>query len=246
MKVLLSVISLVLLVTLYNPVSDAQTAPQVVNIDQKLTVNVENITLGRLLRLWDQATGTHSSVPPELANRIVSVRFSKLPLEEAVQKIFQDLPFDYVFVRGQGIMITGLSQKHVPPQPAVVQSAPPINNVNVNAVQRMKPEARTPSPAEIVNSPSPAEIVNRTPPPPQIVPTPFGPIEVSPEGSQIMQLPPVDQGPAPPFFGQVGPPTPPAGAPNGPGQNSLFGPISIYPNTAQLPPLGPPPASVRP
>ena len=237
MKVLLSVISLVLFVTLYNPVSDAQTAPQVVNIDQKLTVNVENITLGRLLRLWDQATGTHSSVPPELANRIVSVRFSKLPLEEAVQKIFQDLPFDYVFVRGQGIMITGLSQKHVPPQPAVVQSAPPINNVDVNAVQRMKPESRTPSPAEIVN---------RMPPPTPVVSTPFGPIEVSPEGSQIMQLPPVDQAPAPPFFGQVGPPTPPAGAPNGPAQNSLFGPISIYPNTAQLPPLGPPPASVRP
>jgi hypothetical protein len=235
MKVLLSVISLVLLVTLYNPVSDAQTTPQVINIDQKLTVNVENITLGRLLRLWDQATGTHSSVPPELANKIVSVRFSKLPLEDAVQKIFQDLPFDYVYVRGQGITITGLAQKTVPPQPAVVQSAPPINNVDVNAVQRMKPEARTPSPAEIVN---------RTPPPPPIVSTPFGPIVVSPDGNQTTQLPPVDQAPVPPFFGQVGPPTPPAGAPNGPAQNSLFGPISIYPNTAQLPPLGPP-AAVR-
>jgi hypothetical protein len=229
MKVLLSVISLVLLVTLYNPVSDAQTAPQVVNIDQKLTINVENITLSRLLRLWDQATGTHSSVPPELANKIVSVRFSGLPLDDAVQKLFQDLPFDYVFVRGQGISITGLSQKHVSPQPAVVQSAPSINNVDVNAVQRMKPEARTPLPAEIVN--------RTPPPPPTIVSTQFGPTVV-PEGNQNSQLPPI--------FTPMPTTTPPAGAPNGPAQNMLFGPISIYPNTAQLPALGPPPMSVRP
>jgi hypothetical protein len=242
MKVLLSVIGLIFLITLYSAAAGGQTTPQVVNIDQKLTVNVENITLGRLLRLWDQATGTHSSVPPELANKLVSVRFSGLPLEDAVQKIFQELPFDYVHVRGQGIVITGLSQKNVTPQPAVVQAAPSINqappsvnNIDVNAVQRMKPESRTPSPAEIVN---------RTPPPP-IVSTPFGPIAVDPTGNQIMQLPPVDQAPTPPFFGEVGPPPPPAGAPNGPAQNSLFGPISIYPNTAQLPPLGPPPASVR-
>jgi hypothetical protein len=236
MKVLLSVIGLIFLITLYSAAAVGQTVPQVKNIDQKLTVNVENITLSRLLRLWDQATGTQSSVPPELANKLVSVRFSGLPIEDAVQRLFQDLPFDYVHVRGEGIIITGLSKKYVSPQPEVVQAAPSIDNVDVNAVQRMKPEPRTPSPAEIVN---------RTPPPPPIVSTPFGPIAVSPSGSQIMQLPPIDQAPTPPFFGEVGPPPPPAGAPNGPAENALFGPISIYPNTAQLPPLGPPPASVR-
>jgi hypothetical protein len=233
MKVFLSAICMVLLITSYSSAAARQPTPQVVNIDQKLSVNVENITLGRLLRLWDQATGTHSTVPRELANQLVSVRFSGLPLRDAVQKIFQDLPFDYVFVDGQGIRVTGPSQKAAAVNAA--QAEPQDNDVavDVNAVQRMKPEAGTRSPAEVFAN---------TPPPTPAIPTPFGP--TAPPNGHITQLPGVQgQAPPPPFFMAMPIPPPPAGAANGPPENNLWAPISILPNTVGLPspPVTPPP-----
>ena len=238
MKVFLCAICMVLLITSYSSAAARQTTPQVVNIDQKLSVNVENITLARLLRLWDQATGTHSSVPREFANQMVSVRFSGLPIEEAVRKIFQDLPFDYVFVNGQGIRVTGPSQKAAAVNAAEsVASTEDQNNsvglVDVNTVQRMKPEAGTRSPAEVFAN---------TPPPTPAIPTPFGPTPV-PNG-HITQLPAVPgQAPPPPFFEAMPIPPPPAGAANGPAENNLWAPISILPNTVGLPspPVTPPP-----
>ena len=66
--------------------------------------------MSRLIRLLDQATGMKSKVPPELANRNISVKFSDLNLTDGVRKIFQGQPFDYLVVEGQGIIVTGASQ----------------------------------------------------------------------------------------------------------------------------------------
>src|SRR5437588_5002203 len=84
--------------------------PEINLVDNRLSINAEAISLGRLLRLLDLATGMQSKVPPELANRNISVRFSGLTLEDGVRKIFQGQPFDYVVMEHQGVIVTSASQ----------------------------------------------------------------------------------------------------------------------------------------
>src|SRR5262245_50388418 len=92
------------------PVFSAGKAPEIQIIDGKVSVQAESIPLGRLLPLLDAATGMTSKVPPELANRNVSVRVSGVDFDTAVRKIFEGQPFDYVFVTGKGIVVTALAQ----------------------------------------------------------------------------------------------------------------------------------------
>src|SRR6185295_11911153 len=75
--------------------------PEVNFVDQRLSINAETISLGRLLQLVDLATGMKSKVPPDLANRNISVKFSGLTLGDAVRKMFQGQPLDYVVIEGQ-------------------------------------------------------------------------------------------------------------------------------------------------
>jgi hypothetical protein len=185
--------------------------PEVTNVDQKISISAADITLERLLRLWDQATGMQSVVPLELANRKLSIQFKGLPVNDALRKMFNGQPFDYVLVEGHGILVMERSQ-----------SAPVAPSADVsNAVEQV--------PEPPVSQEAPSLIV---PPPEQqkpiIIQTPFGPI-VSPYMEQpVVQLPPVYAPPPPPFFALTVPPVPPAGAPNGPVQNTLFGPLPVY------------------
>src|SRR6516225_8371996 len=66
----------------------AAKGPTINLIDNKLSIDAETVPLSRLLRLLDMATGLKSKVPPELANRNISVKFSGLDLTEGVRKIF--------------------------------------------------------------------------------------------------------------------------------------------------------------
>jgi hypothetical protein len=84
--------------------------PEVDLVDNKLSINADTIALGRLMRLVDLATGMKSKVPPELANRNVSVRFSGLNISDGVRKIFEGQPIDYFVVPGQGVIVTASSQ----------------------------------------------------------------------------------------------------------------------------------------
>src|SRR5437016_313221 len=88
----------------------AAKGPEINLIDNRLSINADSVSLGRLLRLLDLATGMQSRVPPELANRNISVRFSDLPLEDGVRKIFQGQPFDYVVIGHQGVIVISASQ----------------------------------------------------------------------------------------------------------------------------------------
>src|SRR5689334_5359800 len=88
----------------------AAKGPEINVVDNKLSVSADSVSLGRLLQLFDLATGMKSKVPPELANRNLSVRFSDLGLTDAVRKMFQGQTFDYVVIEGQGIVITSASQ----------------------------------------------------------------------------------------------------------------------------------------
>src|SRR5438105_202709 len=119
--------------------------PEIDLVDNKLSVDAEAISLGRLLQLFDMATGMKSKVPAELANRNLSVKFSGLGVTDGVRKIFQGQPLDYVMIEGQGIFVTALSQApsasdsaapaaYTPPpqpqpfeQPVLQEFPPPMN-----------------------------------------------------------------------------------------------------------------------
>src|SRR5215470_4208596 len=106
--------------------------PEVDLVDNKLSINAEAITLSRLLQLVDLATGMKSKVPPELANRNISVRFSNLDVTDGVRKMFQGQPFDYVVIQGQGIIVKAVSQTppagDPAPAPAVNNPPPPVQS----------------------------------------------------------------------------------------------------------------------
>src|SRR5437764_11550381 len=97
--------------------------PEINFVDNRLSINAEAISLGRLLRLLDLATGMQSRVPPDLANRNISVKFSGLSLGDGVRKIFQGQPLDYVVVEGRGVIVTSASQT----TPVGAESAPLYN-----------------------------------------------------------------------------------------------------------------------
>jgi hypothetical protein len=84
--------------------------PEIQIIDNKLSIDAEAVPLSRLLRLLDLATGMNSKVPPELANRNISVKFSGLDLSEGVRKMFQGQPLDYIVIEGQSIVVTAAAQ----------------------------------------------------------------------------------------------------------------------------------------
>src|SRR5690242_659301 len=106
----------------------AGSGPDIRIIDDKVSIQAEAVPLSRLLRLLDQATGMASKVPPELANRNISVRFANLDFDEAVHKIFEGQPLDYVVVAGKSIIVTGTSQnltaRNTPGGPAGPAPAP--------------------------------------------------------------------------------------------------------------------------
>src|SRR5262245_21093634 len=88
----------------------APQGPEIRMVEDKMTVQANSVSLGRLIEQFDFATGMNSRVPPELANRPVSVQFTDLPLNAAVEKIFQGQMLDYIYVGGRGIVVTAVSQ----------------------------------------------------------------------------------------------------------------------------------------
>src|SRR2546426_9466295 len=203
--------------------------PEINLVDNKLSIDAQAVSLGRLLRLLDLATGMQSKVPAELADRNISVKFSGLSLEDGVRKIFQGQPFDYVIVERRGVIVTSASQT------TPVTEAAPI----YNAPQQQPPFP--PQPFEQPFTPDFPPMVMPQPgqlqPPqqqPATIQTPFGPIANPRAGQPVPQIIPQ---PAPaqqsPLFpdqrlnqpGTVGgTPTPtPFGTPNPFGTPSPFG-----------------------
>jgi hypothetical protein len=189
--------------------------PEIIYRDGKISVNADNVPLGDLLRLWDQATGMQSSVPPELSGYTLSAHFTNLNINDAARRILGGQPFGYALMQGRGIIVTGpaneAAETEAAPEPIDINATEAVETYDGSQIQRMKPEIATPDPV--------------------VIPTPFGPV-VSPSGyvPPMLQLPPVPTAPPPPpFFLPQILPTPPAGAANGPVDNMLFGPLSIHP-----------------
>jgi len=190
--------------------------PDIRIIDNRVSIQAEAVPLARLLRLLDEATGMTSKVPPELANRNISVRVSDVKLTDAVHKIFEGLPLDYVLLEGKAIIVTAASQQtavaennaapyNPPPPPQenafVEENAPfvppPMNN---NPAMNAFPPVNNPAMNQGMNpamNPNPNQQ-------PAMIQTPFGQIP-NPRANQQ----PVQQNVAPTVIpGQVPPPNP--------------------------------------
>src|SRR5262245_51372535 len=119
MKQLLGITIFAGMLTAYS--SAAVQGPQVLNVDQKISIAADDITLGRLFQLWDQATGMHSTIPRAVTNRKLSVHFNGLPVNDALRKIFDGQQLGYVVVEGAGVIVTELVQSgstfEPPPEP---------------------------------------------------------------------------------------------------------------------------------
>ena len=138
--------------------------PEIQVVDGKVSMQVEAVPLGRLLRLLDEATGLTSKVPPELANRNVSVRFTGLDFDAAVRKIFQGQPLDYIVISGKGIVVTSVAQS----VPSTSGPAPFADSFPA--------QPNVPDQPFFDNNPQPA-----------VTQTPFGPIpaaQPNPQGQQ--------------------------------------------------------------
>jgi hypothetical protein len=143
----------------------APKGPQVDLIDNRLSINAEAIPLERLLQLVDRATGMKSTVPPELAKRTVSVRFSGLDIADAFRKLFQGQPLDYVVIPGQAVIVTAASQvgSSADPLPPVFNSMPPAQPTDQPFVQEFSPVQGMPFQQQQQQQPP-------------MVQTPFGPL----------------------------------------------------------------------
>lgn len=160
--------------------------PEIAVIDGKVSIDAEAVPLGRLLQLLDRATGLQSTVPPALANRNLSVKFSDLSFDAAVRKIFEGQPIDYVVIARQGIVVTALSQAPGPESAAVPVYNQPLSQIEQPsfieenpAIQAPPPGFIPPQPPGIIGAPAPGAAIN-TPFNPQqqpaMIQTPFGPI----------------------------------------------------------------------
>src|SRR5262245_31554784 len=111
----------------------AQGTPEVRVSDGKVSISAMSIPVGRLLDLLDKAVGMKSEVKPELTNRLISVRFTNLELKEAVHKIFEGQPLNYLLIEGKGIRVVdaalGGGTTSIPSSPtsSPFQDSPPIN-----------------------------------------------------------------------------------------------------------------------
>jgi hypothetical protein len=109
--------------------------------------------------------GLKSEVKPELANQNVSVQFTDLNFNDAVRKIFQGLPYNYVVVQGKGIRVieradsTG-SSGVANSQPFSSSSQPIINTpINNPLPQQLNPQPQ-PANSNIFGAPTPAANAN--------------------------------------------------------------------------------------
>jgi len=218
------IISLVLAGSLY------AADPEIAIVEGKVSISALQVPLGRILSLLDKATGLTSEVKPELANRMVSVRFTELPLKDAVQKIFEGQPFNYLYIEGKGVKVTDLA---VPGNPTAI---PVANTAPVNT-----PPAAPLAPASVITSPPPPPSNAGAPPsagpvsqPNPIVITTSSPAPAAPQPSANSNSAVTVPGQLPPPIGSNNPFGNPAAAPAAPAAPTPTPPVNT----------GPPPANV--
>ena len=157
---------LLLGLTLLQGVAYAADEPKIEVVDGKISMSAQAVSLGRLMGMFDKAMGLKSDVKPEFANQNISVQFSNLGFNDAVKKIFQGQPFNYIVIEGKGIKVTdrstggtttGGSSSSFDSQPfnSPVQS--------FNSPPPIQQQPNNPAAANIFGAPAPAPNTNTTP-----------------------------------------------------------------------------------
>ena len=156
--------------------------PKIDVIDGKISISAQAVPLARFLKLFDRALGLNSEVKPGqgLENRNVSVQFTDLNFDEAVRKIFQGMPLNYVVIKGKGIKVD-LAQGGPVDSPAFSSPLPPslpqIQPIQQPILNQQNPiQAVSPSP---FGSPAPNPAVGAANPSapltgPGVLPPPIG------------------------------------------------------------------------
>jgi hypothetical protein len=132
--------------------------PKIEVIDGKISISAQAVPLGRFLGLFDRAMGLKSEIKPGLENRNVSVQFTGLNFNDAVRKIFQGQPYNYVVIQGKGIRVTDLAQGGgVSDSPSFSTSpSQPINAPINSSFQQIQPNPVNVQPAvSVFGTPAP-------------------------------------------------------------------------------------------
>ena len=210
--------------------SYAAQGPEIDVVDGKISMSVQAVPLGRLISLLDRTMGFTSQVKPELANRNISVRFTGLEIKDAVQKIFEGQPLNYVFIEGKGIRVTDLAQGGGAVAPPLGSSFP--SSQSSAPISSPQPIVTTP-PFPVGNpiqqgNPQPANAATQ---PAQVI-TPFGnQPNPNPAGAPAAT-------PGAPTPGQL---PPPIGT-----SNPLITPVGATPAAGGFPASAPAPAPQQP
>lgn len=93
-------------------------------VNGRFSIDAKSVPISQLLRYIDQVTGMRSKIPADVAHMTVSVVCNDVDFEEAVRKIFEGVPLDYVVLGTSGIIVVGrsnpagLQQQNTAPVPA--------------------------------------------------------------------------------------------------------------------------------
>ena len=171
-------------------------------VDDRISISASAVPLAELLAALDAVAGTESSVAIELRNRNVSVQFSGLSLDNAVEKVFEGLGLNFLVVGGRRIMVTAVSGgpdgvtrglsttagTSTPARPA----APAPAAANPFQMQGFQGQAAPQRVAQPGGNPFgvPGQAAPQSGAQPRVIQTPFGPI-AAPE----RDTPPPDGGP---------------------------------------------------
>ena len=186
----LAVLTLLVLLSLTTPGAWADgNAIEIKIVDGQISMDAEAAPLGRLLDLMDRVAGTSSTVPPELANRNVSVQFTNLSLDQSIKKIFEGLPIDYAVLEGNRIVVTDVSTNvsgnasgsSAPTRSASAPQAPSRSAPAANPFQAPGNRSGAAAVPARASAPGGAQ--------PAVIQTPFGPL-VNPRAAQGRQAQP--------------------------------------------------------
>jgi len=113
-------------------VSESKKNCEVEYINERLTVNVDNVALGSVLAAIREKTGVEFVLSQEESERLISIRFESFPLVEGLRRILN--PFNFALLLDPGnkpmkVVILGYAK---------LDSSPPLRELTATArVQRV-------------------------------------------------------------------------------------------------------------
>jgi len=147
----------------------ANNTNQIKFLDNKLSVNIENVSLGSVISEIHAKTGIEFLLNEEEAGRTVSVSFQPLPLEKALKRILSHTNHSIIFTAKSDIrkvIIVGSSnvpsglqanQSNISSSSHIAVFTPPIGDMKVTPPPETDAMIRTPSTKDMKITPPPVE-----------------------------------------------------------------------------------------